>query len=41
MRCEFVLYCHSIRKNITIKPLNLVAQAFPFNLETGQTYEDC
>ena len=32
---------YSVRKNITNKPLNLGAHAFPCNLEPGQTYEDC
>ena len=41
MRCEFVLCSYSIRKNIANKPLNLGAHAFPCNLQTGQTYDDC
>ena len=41
VRCEFVLYSHSIKKNMTNKPLNLGAHAFPCNLQTGQTYKDC
>ena len=41
MRYEFVLYSNFIRENITNKPLNLGAHAFPCNLQTGQAYEDC
>ena len=37
MRCGFVLYNYSIRKNITNKPFSLGAKAFPCNL---QTYEE-
>ena len=37
MRCGFVLYNYSIRKNITNKPFSLGANAFPCNL---QTYEE-